>query len=169
MINLQELMNLRMARREARMTGKPAPPINAETVMALNTLLASVNAAIPTVTNFSPITPSPARNKGRPPSTAVPPISTPAPVAIPPVTTRPAPTPIKAEIDSPDNGPLSPRMRGAAKAAVAAVAAVTAPTTPVVEKAYSGRGRKPGSKNKPKVIYLMMRTLFICLFDGVIV
>lgn len=154
-----------MARREARMTGKPAPPINAETVMALNTLLASVNAAIPTVANFSPITPSPARNKGRPPSTAVPPISTPAPVAIPPpVTTRPAPAPIKAEVDSPDNGPLSPRMRGAAKAAAAAVAA---PTTPVVEKAYSGRGRKPGSKNKPKVRDLLMKPLFLFVYSMV--
>lgn len=136
-------MNLRMARREARMNGRALPAVNTETVNALNALLASVNASLPTASlPFSPSTPA-ARPKGRPPTVSAPPLVA-APLPTPPPQ-RAVPAPIKA--DSPDNSPLSPRMRGAAKAAAAPVA----PQVAVPEKPYSGRGRKPGSKNKPKV------------------
>ncbi|GMR32468.1 hypothetical protein PMAYCL1PPCAC_02663, partial [Pristionchus mayeri] len=56
----QELMNLRMARREARMNGKAVPNVGDGAVKDLKSLLASVNAPLP-VTSFSPA----ARPKGR--------------------------------------------------------------------------------------------------------
>ncbi|GMT32994.1 hypothetical protein PFISCL1PPCAC_24291 [Pristionchus fissidentatus] len=143
-----ELMNAKIARREAKINGRPVPSINQDTVAALNKLLQSLNAVAPppVVAALSPSTPVPPRPKGRPPAT---PTAVAAP-PIPPPTAARAAAPVSFKPDSPiDNGPLSPRLRNPPKAVSAAAAVVPPPVVPQ-EKAYSGRGRKPGSKNKPK-------------------